>query len=262
MTAPTQDALDGPPCVDAFACEAPAVARALAVDPASGLTEDEAVRRRARVGQHRADRTTALARALRGGRAARDDDPRLAGRGRAHGRHRRLHRLRGDPPRHRRQHHGRRRPGAARRRRGAGAHDLGRADLHGGARKRAASDRSGRARPGRRPARGRGRCRRRRRACARMPRAAGRRGPADRGVRAVRPARAAAVPPRCAGRRTDHDAARRDVGRARHGPRGGGGHRRGVAARDASPGCCTSTRPPPRHCSDGSQRWVDGCRCW
>ena len=52
MTAPTQDALDGPPCVDAFACEAPAVARALAVDPASGLTEDEAVRRRARVGDN------------------------------------------------------------------------------------------------------------------------------------------------------------------------------------------------------------------
>ena len=52
MTAPTQDALDGPLCVDAFACEAPAVARALAVDPASGLTEDEAVRRRARVGDN------------------------------------------------------------------------------------------------------------------------------------------------------------------------------------------------------------------
>ena len=52
MTAPTQDALDGPPCVDAFACEAPAVALALAVDPASGLTEDEAVRRRARVGDN------------------------------------------------------------------------------------------------------------------------------------------------------------------------------------------------------------------
>ena len=52
MTAPTQDALDGPPCVDAFACEAPAVARALAVDPACGLTEDEVVRRRARVGDN------------------------------------------------------------------------------------------------------------------------------------------------------------------------------------------------------------------
>ena len=52
MTAPTQDALDVPPCVDAFACEAPAVARALAVDPASGITEDEAVRRRARVGDN------------------------------------------------------------------------------------------------------------------------------------------------------------------------------------------------------------------
>jgi hypothetical protein len=52
MTAPTQDAIDGLPCVDAFACEAPAVARALAVDPASGITEDEAVRRRARVGDN------------------------------------------------------------------------------------------------------------------------------------------------------------------------------------------------------------------
>jgi P-type Ca2+ transporter type 2C len=52
MMAPTQDALDGPPCVDAFACEAPAVARALAVDPACGLPEDEVVRRRARVGDN------------------------------------------------------------------------------------------------------------------------------------------------------------------------------------------------------------------
>jgi Ca2+-transporting ATPase len=52
MTAPTQDALDGPPCVDAFARDAPAVARVLAVDPACGLTEDEAVRRRTRVGDN------------------------------------------------------------------------------------------------------------------------------------------------------------------------------------------------------------------
>jgi magnesium-transporting ATPase (P-type) len=52
MTAPTQDALDGPPCVDAFACEGLAVARALAVDPACGLMEDEAARRRARVGDN------------------------------------------------------------------------------------------------------------------------------------------------------------------------------------------------------------------
>ena len=38
--------------VDAFACAAPVVARALGVDPARVLPEDEAVRRRARVGDN------------------------------------------------------------------------------------------------------------------------------------------------------------------------------------------------------------------
>jgi Cation transporter/ATPase, N-terminus len=51
MTAPARDALDGP-AIDAFACDGSVVARALAVDPACGLAEDEAVRRRAVVGDN------------------------------------------------------------------------------------------------------------------------------------------------------------------------------------------------------------------
>ncbi len=49
----TQDALERPPAVgDAFAMDGAAVTQALMVDPARGLSEDEAVRRRARVGDN------------------------------------------------------------------------------------------------------------------------------------------------------------------------------------------------------------------
>ena len=72
MTAPARDTVDAPPSVvDAFACDVSVVARALTVDPAHGLPEDEAVLRRGSArGQLGADRATPLARALRAGRAA------------------------------------------------------------------------------------------------------------------------------------------------------------------------------------------------
>jgi len=58
----TQDALErSPAVVDAFAVDAAAVTRALTVDPTRGLSAEEAVRRRAVVGDNTAPSPKAAA---------------------------------------------------------------------------------------------------------------------------------------------------------------------------------------------------------